>query len=177
MSWEGFTPLPNMGHSMVSFQLHLQENHPHATSQCKISLFQQVPNTQLVRQLNARQPITMRYDQGFHPLLHLRVSNCPFPDFPSSSWYRKTSWKSNLQNHSASLGDQSYQSLLRGSSSPMCSRAVPFAPQNHLWPQKKKRSIDAATTFSAKIQPKHPGEKLAEQIPTRTIFTYLRNDK
>lgn len=50
----------------------------------------------------------------------------------------------------------------------MCSRAVPFAPQNHLWPQKKTR--DAAATFSAKIQlPKHPGEKLTEQIPTHTV--------
>ena len=75
-------PSPQHGAQYGSCQLPLQENHPHATSQRKVSLFQQLPNTQLVRQLNARQPITMRNDQGFHPLLHLRVSNCPIFRFP-----------------------------------------------------------------------------------------------
>lgn len=73
---------PTWGKQSGSVQLPLQENHPHAASQCKVSLFQQVPNTQLVRKRNARQPITMRNDQGFHPLLHLRVSNCPISRFP-----------------------------------------------------------------------------------------------
>ena len=103
-------PSPQHGAQYGSFQLPLKENLPPATSQCKVSLFQQVPNTQHVRKLNARQPITMRNDQWFHPLLHLRVSNCPFPNVRSSSWYQKMPWKSNLQNHYARLGDQSHQS-------------------------------------------------------------------
>lgn len=76
-------PSPQHGeNSMVLFNFLFKKIIHFSTSQCKISLFQQLPNTQLVRQLNARQPITMRNDQGFHPLLHLRVSNCPISRFP-----------------------------------------------------------------------------------------------
>ena len=131
--------------------------------------------TQLVRQLNARQPITMRNDQGFHPLLHLRVSNCPISRFPFFQLIPVNVLKVKFaESFCITWVIKVISHCCGGSSSPMCSRAVPFAPQNHLWPQ-KKNAKRRCHFLKAKIQlPKHPGEKLTEQIPTRTVNVRLK---